>query len=293
MSLNKHTALRQGYTYSDILKYYNHQFDINCFTPLFSSLPKRVNRKTMASQVGGLGTRIVQNLMHPEHGWKTTHFWGPVANWGLVGAAVFDAGFKGPEIIDMPMTGVMIGYSSLFMRFAWAVQPRNYLLFACHSFNVAAQLNQLRRVIQYKIENVPSAAKEFADMGKKVGYAGLTLAAVMFSSNKMKALLSHQSVPSFIKTVSLHPAGPFTVFFWAPTSKWLLSGANMLNLDKPTDTISLAQTVALTCTGVIWSRYSFVINPVNYNLAIVNIALGLSSGYHLIRKINADYVEKK
>lgn len=37
-------------------------------------------------------------FMHPEHGWKTTHFWGPVANWGLVGAAVADAVQKGPEV---------------------------------------------------------------------------------------------------------------------------------------------------------------------------------------------------
>jgi len=26
-----------------------------------------------------------------------------VANWGLVGAAVYDASFKGPEIIDVPV----------------------------------------------------------------------------------------------------------------------------------------------------------------------------------------------
>ena len=68
---------------------------------------------------------------------------------------------------------------------------------------------------------------------------------------------------------------------------------NLLNVDKPTDTISLAQTTALTATGLIWTRYSFVITPVNYNLAIVNIALGLSSSYHLLRKIRADYIDNK
>lgn len=217
-----------------------------------------------------------------------------MANWGLVGAAVYDASFKGPDIIDMPMTGVMIGYSSLFMRFAWAVQPRNYLLFACHTFNVAAQVNQLRRAIEYKIAHVPTAVQEFKDMGKRVGMAGLLLAGALFTSKRFQSALTGPSVPKVISSFSAHPAGPFTIFFWAPTSKWMLSGANMLNLDKPTDTISLAQTFALTCTGVIWSRYSFVINPVNYNLAIVNIALGLSSGYHLVRKIKADYfMEKK
>ena len=36
-------------------------------------------------------------------------------------------------------------YSALFMRFAWMIQPRNYLLLACHVSNEAVQLNQLRR----------------------------------------------------------------------------------------------------------------------------------------------------
>jgi mitochondrial pyruvate carrier 2 len=246
----------------------------------------------MAGQAGGLVSRIVANLAHPEHGWKTTHFWGPVANWGLVGAAVYDASFKGPDIIDPTMTAVMIGYSSLFVRFAWAVQPRNYLLFACHSFNIAAQLNQMRRAIEYKIANVPTAAKELKELGQKVAMGGVVLAGTLLSSNKIKAVMSTPSVPGFIRKAVEHPAGPFTVFFWAPTSKWLLSGANLANLDKPTDTISMAQTVALTATGVIWTRYSFVINPINYNLAIVNFALGCSSGYHLARKIKADYLGK-
>jgi hypothetical protein len=33
----------------------------------------------------------------------------------------------------------------LFMRFAWQVQPRNYLLLACHACNEAVQLTQLGR----------------------------------------------------------------------------------------------------------------------------------------------------
>jgi hypothetical protein len=36
-------------------------------------------------------------------------------------------------------------YSALFMRFAWMIQPRNYLLLACHISNEAVQLNQMRR----------------------------------------------------------------------------------------------------------------------------------------------------
>ena len=36
-------------------------------------------------------------------------------------------------------------YSALFMRFAWMVQPRNYLLLACHASNETVQLYQLSR----------------------------------------------------------------------------------------------------------------------------------------------------
>ena len=86
--------------------------------------------------------------------------------------------------------------------------------------------------------------------------------------------------------------GPMTIFFWAPTSKWLLSVNNLMDLKKDTKTMSLAQQTALTSTGIIWTRYAMVITPVNYNLAIVNFVLGLSSGYHLGRKLNDDYLSK-
>lgn len=41
-------------------------------------------------------------------------------------------------------------YSLLFMRFAYKVQPRNWLLFACHLTNESAQLIQGGRLIKYK-----------------------------------------------------------------------------------------------------------------------------------------------
>ena len=37
----------------------------------------------------------------------------------------------------------------MFMRFAWRVQPRNYLLFACHATNTVAQLTQEARWANY------------------------------------------------------------------------------------------------------------------------------------------------
>ncbi|KAL9275116.1 Mitochondrial pyruvate carrier 1-like protein [Drosera capensis] len=75
---------------------------------------------------------------------KTTHFWGPVANWGFVVAGLVDMN-KPPELISGNMTTAMCIYSGLFMRFAWMVQPRNYLLLACHASNETVQLYQLSR----------------------------------------------------------------------------------------------------------------------------------------------------
>mmetsp|Transcript_14108 Transcript_14108/g.42672 ORF Transcript_14108/g.42672 Transcript_14108/m.42672 type:complete len:233 (+) Transcript_14108:41-739(+) len=220
----------------------------------------------------------------------TTHFWGPVANWGLVGSAVYDATQKGPEIISLPMTGTMVVYSSLFIRFAWAVNPRNYLLFACHTFNVGAQLNQLRRALEYKIANDPGAEKEIKELGTKAAVLGAGVLGTVAVSTPLQRAIVNSSLPEAARTFAAHPAGPFQIHFWAPTFKWALSLANLADIDRPTDKISLSQTCALTATGVIWSRYSMVISPVNYNLMFVNLALGASSGYHLVRKLKADYM---
>jgi len=73
-----------------------------------------------------------------------------------------------------------------------------------------------------------------------------------------------------------HPAGPKTVFFWAPFMKWCLVAAGIKDLGRPADKLSLSQNLALTTTGFILVRYSFVIIPVNHSLAAVNFFVGLS-----------------
>ncbi|XP_020622760.1 mitochondrial pyruvate carrier 1-like [Orbicella faveolata] len=81
----------------------------------------------------------------------STHFWGPVANWGLPLAAMSDMK-RDPEYISGRMTTALCIYSVLFMRFAWKVQPRNMLLFACHFSNEVCQLVQLGRFVKYRLE---------------------------------------------------------------------------------------------------------------------------------------------
>ena len=105
--------------------------------------------------VQNLGRRFLAAMLDKETGWKTTHFWGPVANWGISIAGVIDMSTKGPDVISLPMTTSLALYSILFMRFAWLVEPRNYILFACHGFNEVVQLTQLGRKLQYDAEHRP------------------------------------------------------------------------------------------------------------------------------------------
>ena len=223
---------------------------------------------------------------------KTAAFWGTLgamANWGLAGSAMYDAYFKGPEIISLNMTCVQIGYSALFARWAWVVQPRNLLLMACHVTNVCAQTNQLRRCIEYKLAtDGPNAKADIEELGKKAGVFVAGVAAFIVSTPMIHAAFLGSSLPGagFITAA----AGPLTTHFWAPMSKWLISGASMLDINRPTDKISLSQYTALTATGAIFSRYALAVSPVNYMLCSVNIALFFSSAWMLGRKVKADYM---
>ncbi|EGX50770.1 pyruvate transporter mpc1 [Orbilia oligospora] len=78
----------------------------------------------------------------------STHFWGPVSNFGIPLAAITDIK-KDPEIISGQMTGALVVYSAVFMRYSVAVTPKNYLLFACHFINECSQLTQGYRYLQF------------------------------------------------------------------------------------------------------------------------------------------------
>ncbi|PWN23402.1 UPF0041-domain-containing protein [Microstroma glucosiphilum] len=80
-----------------------------------------------------------------------------------------------------------------------------------------------------------------------------------------------------------HPAGPRTVFFWAPLMKWCLVAASLKDLSRPAEKLSMSQNVALSATGMIWVRYSLVITPVNYSLAAVNFFVGTTGLMQLYR----------
>ncbi|ORZ11134.1 hypothetical protein BCR42DRAFT_421642 [Absidia repens] len=104
----------------------------------------------MSQASGSIANRISQKLASKgfRDYFMSTHFWGPVANWGIPLAAIGDTQ-KDASLISGNMTAALCVYSALFMRFALAVQPTNYLLFACHFVNEGAQLTQGYRYLQY------------------------------------------------------------------------------------------------------------------------------------------------
>ncbi|CAL1708138.1 unnamed protein product [Somion occarium] len=80
-----------------------------------------------------------------------------------------------------------------------------------------------------------------------------------------------------------HPAGPKTVFFWAPMMKWCLVAAGLKDLSRPAEKLSVSQNVALAATGFVWVRWSLVITPVNYSLSAVNFVVGTTGLGQLTR----------
>lgn len=222
--------------------------------------------------------------------WSSAEFWGglgAIAGWGMSGAAIYDASQQGPEVISLTMTPVLIVYSSLFARWAWVVKPQNLLLCGCHVTNVAAQLNQMRRALEYKRENGES--EKVDEMLQQVGMIGAGTALAIVGGPAVRSALTSSNL-GVLSKVAESPAGPFTVHFWAPMSKWFISGASFMELYRPTDKISLPQYTALTMTGFFFSRYALLVTPINYTLCSVNIALFGSSAWHLGRKIKADYL---
>lgn len=225
--------------------------------------------------------------------WSDAKFWGglgALAGWGMSGAAIYDASQQGPEVISLTMTPVLIVYSSLFARWAYVVTPPNPLLMYCHIANVLAQLNQLRRALEFKMNN--GEEEQVKDLLTKVGIGGAATAVAVAAGPRMRTALSGAGL-GVVSTVAAADAGPFTVHFWAPMSKWFISGASFMELYRPTDKISLPQYTALTLTGFFFSRYALLVTPINYTLCSVNIALFGSSAWHLGRKIKADFIDEK
>ena len=109
-----------------------------------------------------IGTQLAYEVAHcTANKAKLFGFIGACCNWFLGLSALYDATQNGPENIALPMTLVMLAYSTVFARWAgWAVMPRNYMLAGSHMLNIGAQGNQLRRCLAYQLETGGEKAKK-------------------------------------------------------------------------------------------------------------------------------------
>ncbi|EMR72488.1 putative upf0041 domain protein [Eutypa lata UCREL1] len=105
--------------------------------------------------------------------------------------------------------------------------------------------------------------------------AGRRTAGRRFQSTSSSA--EHPAAPqqpqSWFKRMWNSPIGLKTVHFWAPVMKWALVVAGISDFARPAEKLSVTQNAALTATGMIWTRWCFVIRPQNLLLAAVNFFL--------------------
>jgi hypothetical protein len=129
----------------------------------------------------------------------------------------------------------------------------------------------MRRAIEHKLAQ--GQEKEVQDMGMKAAAGAATMGALIVGGPTLQSAVvsanmgpirsaTRLGVPapqrsvesgadsrldaSGCSTFAGAAAGPFTVHFWAPMSKWLISGASFLDLNRPTELVSLTQ-VAVVC----------------------------------------------
>lgn len=75
---------------------------------------------------------------------------GAAANWLIPIAALKNVRDQPAGNIDPVMTSVLCLYSSVFVRWAIAIAPPNYPLFACHVTNASAQATNLVKYAAFR-----------------------------------------------------------------------------------------------------------------------------------------------
>jgi hypothetical protein len=123
----------------------------------------------------------------------------------MSGAAIYDALQSSPELISLNMTGVLLVYSSLFVRWALIVKPQNLLLAGCHVANVCAQGNQLRRAVEYKRDM--GMDDEVRDVQMKAGMTMLGGLACVLGGPTLQGMIVNANIGP-ISTIAAAEAGP-------------------------------------------------------------------------------------
>ncbi|XP_076079435.1 mitochondrial pyruvate carrier 2-like isoform X3 [Mytilus galloprovincialis] len=90
-------------------------------------------------------------------------------------------------------------------------------------------------------------------------------------------------VPAKLAPFWNHPAGPKTIFFWAPSFKWGLVIAGIADIARPAEKLSPPQSTALAATGFIWARWCLIITPRIWALSLCNVFVGCTGFVQLYR----------
>ncbi|KAG5780591.1 hypothetical protein H9Q73_005756 [Fusarium xylarioides] len=104
---------------------------------------------------------------------------------------------------------------------------------------------------------------------------------------------AQQQQQSWFKRMMESEVGFKTVHFWAPVMKWALVLAGISDFARPAEKLSFTQNLALTCTGIIWTRWCLIIKPKNYLLAAVNFFLGMVGLVQITRILSYESEKKK
>ena len=96
----------------------------------------------------------------------------------------------------------------------------------------------------------------------------------------------------WLRTWFLSPAGPFTIFFWAPSFKWGITIANIGDMRVPAENLSTPQQFVIMISGLIWCKYAFQIYPFSWNFLCVQAFMSLTGMYQLARKAKVYYAAK-
>lgn len=146
-------------------------------------------------------------------------------------------------------------------------------------------------VIQVAFPNITPNRSNFTEQNGESSNIGLEILSIQeeIDASKTEDSKFWENPVGYLKSLWNHPAGPLTIFFWAPLIKWCLVIAGLSDLQRPAANLSILQTLALAATGIIWCRYSMVITPKNYSLFSVNFFIALTQCYQLYRSIRYQY----
>ena len=81
------------------------------------------------------------------------------------------------------------------------------------------QCNQLKNAIEHKLSLGPQAQAQVQELGAKAAGGAAVLAGLLAAGPSLQAALVGAGITG-VSAAAGSAAGPFTVHFWAPMSKW-------------------------------------------------------------------------